>query len=486
MPRLRHDYADAFPELIIDWEAEESPDPALVILDEDLAAELGLDPEWLRSPAGVRFLAGMELPDDARPVAQAYSGHQFGMFNPMLGDGRALLLGELEVPDGRVVDVHLKGSGPTPFSRGGDGRATVDTMLREHVMGVAMHALGVPTTRALAVLTTGRPVVRSRALPGAILVRVAAGHERVGTAQFLRAHRPEEMLREWAWRTLRRHHPGAEAAAERDGVGAALLEAVMDAQISLVARWMGLGFIHGVMNTDNIAMSGETIDYGPCAMLDAHAPDTWFSSVDERGRYRYGHQPRILQWDLLRFAEALLPLMGDEPQAAVDAATELMGSFPDRWAAARRAEWLRKLGLAGAGLDDETSDALIDDWTRMLADAKPDHTGTHRALADAAAGDDEPVLRHLGDGHAERAAAWLERWRRHSPDADALRSVNPVYVPRNHLVEGALDAAADGDLGPYRELVDVLRDPFTERPGLERYAQPAPPDFYPYRTFCGT
>lgn len=487
-PHLRHDYADAFPQLVIDWRAEEAPDPALAVLDEALAEELGLDPGWLRSSAGVGFLAGQDVPDDARPVAQAYAGHQFAMFNPMLGDGRALLLGELETPDGRLVDLHLKGSGPTPFSRGGDGRATVDTMLREHLMGTAMHALGVPTTRALAVVTTGRTVVRSRPLPGATLVRVAAGHERVGTAQFIRAHRPEGMLRNWSWHVLRRHHPEAAQRADRDGVpvGLALLEAVMDAQIPLVARWMGLGFIHGVMNTDNVALSGETIDYGPCAFLDAHDPDTWFSSVDEGGRYRYGHQPRILQWNLLRLAEALLPVIDDDPQASVDTATQLMGTFPGRWAAARRREWLGNLGLAGASLADADADRLIDDWTALLAAARPDHANVHRALADAARSGDSPVLAFFPGAYAKRAAAWLGRWRAIGPDADAMDRVNPVYIPRNHMVEAALADAADGSMDRYSELVDVLRDPFTERPGLERFAEPAPPEFYPYRTFCGT
>src|SRR4051812_46925918 len=305
------------------WQAAPSPSPELVALNEELAGELGLDAEALRSPEGVAVLAGAAVPAGATPVAQAYAGHQFGNYSPRLGDGRALLLGELTDTAGQRRDLHLKGSGRTPFARGGDGRATLGPMLREYVVGEAMHALGIPTTRALAVVATGEPVRRETVLPGAVLARVASSHLRVGTFQYAAATRDADLLRRLTDHAIARHHPQA-AEAERPAL--ALLEAVVEAQASLVAQWMGVGFVHGVMNTDNMTISGETIDYGPCAFLDAFDPATVFSSIDRGGRYAYGNQPRVARWNLARFAEALLPLIDDDTDRAVEAATAVVSS----------------------------------------------------------------------------------------------------------------------------------------------------------------
>ena len=341
---LEHRFADALPELAVAWQAEEAPEPRLLVLNETLAADLGLDPAWLRTEAGVGLLLGRDLPEGATPVAQGYAGHQFGGYSPRLGDGRALLLGELTDPDGQVHDLHLKGSGRTPYARGGDGRAAVAPMLREFVVAEAMHALGIPTTRSLAVVATGRPVQRETVLPGAVLARVASSHLRVGSFQYARATDDVDLLRRLADHAIARHHPDA---AEAEQPYLALFEAVLDAQASLVARWMLVGFMHGVMNTDNMTISGETIDYGPCAFLDAYDPATVFSSIDHGGRYAYGNQPAIAQWNLARLAEALLPLIDDDQERAIAMATEALHAFPDRYplpGAGMRA----KLGLTTA------------------------------------------------------------------------------------------------------------------------------------------
>jgi len=473
-------FARELPEMAVPWRAEEAPDPRLVALDDGLAAELGLDPEWLRSPAGVRLLVGAEVPAGAHPVAQAYSGHQFGGFSPRLGDGRALLLGELTGPDGRVRDLHLKGSGRTPFARGGDGLAALGPMLREHVVSTAMHALGVPTTRALAVTATGRTVLRETPLPGAVLARVAASHLRVGSVQFARATGDLGLLRRLADVAVRRHHPEAERA-QRPHF--ALFEAVVAAQASLVARWMLVGFVHGVMNTDNTTLSGETVDYGPCAFLDAYDPATVYSSIDHGGRYAYGQQPRVLEWNLARLAEAMLPLIDEDEERAVELAVAALQTFRPRYEAALADGLRAKLGLrpaSGAGADAALGEELL----ALLEAARADFTQTFRALADAARGDAAPVRALLGAGPA--VDAWLGRWRAAGPDADAMDRVNPVVVPRNHLVEEALAAATAGDLAPFERLLDAVRSPFAARPGFERYAAPAPPEFGAYTTFCGT
>ena len=307
-------YATELADLALPWQAADTPEPRLLVLNEALAADLGLDAEWLRTDEGVGLLTGTRVPEGAMPVAQAYAGHQFGGYSPRLGDGRALLLGELASRDGALHDLHLKGSGRTPFSRGGDGFAAVGPMLREYVVSEAMHALGVPTTRSLAVVATGRPVRREAVLPGAVLARVASSHLRVGTFQYARSTGDTDLLRRLADHAIARHHPGA---AESEQPYVAFFESVVQAQASLVAQWMLVGFVHGVMNTDNMTISGETIDYGPCAFIDVFDPATVFSSIDEQGRYAFGNQPIVAEWNLARFAESILPLLADTEEAAV-------------------------------------------------------------------------------------------------------------------------------------------------------------------------
>ncbi|MGY2084064.1 protein adenylyltransferase SelO [Blastococcus sp. SYSU DS0539] len=473
-------FARELGEMALPWQAEEAPDPRLLVLNEPLAAELGLDPASLRTPDGLRLLVGTGVPDGATPVAQAYSGHQFGSFNPRLGDGRALLLGELTGADGVVRDLHLKGSGRTPFARGGDGLAAVGPMLREYVISEAMHALGIPTTRSLAVVATGRAVRRETLLPGAVLARVAGSHLRVGSFQYARATGDVELLRRLADHAISRHHP---AAATAEQPYRALFEGVVAAQASLVAQWMLVGFVHGVMNTDNTTISGETIDYGPCAFLDAYDPATVYSSIDVGGRYAYGNQPVVAEWNLARLAEALLPLLADDQEQAVPLAVESLRRFAPQYEAAWTAGIRAKLGLPD-GLEDAVVRALAQELLDLLRQDHVDLTALFRALAGAARGDAEPVrLLFLDLAGIDR---WLERWRALAPDAAGMDRVNPVYIPRNHLVEEALDAATEGDLDPLGRLLEAVRAPYDERPGLERYAAPAPQDFGVYRTFCGT
>ncbi|NYI99357.1 uncharacterized protein YdiU (UPF0061 family) [Nocardioides thalensis] len=475
---LRAQFATELEELAAPWQAEEPPAPRLLVLNEPLAEELGLDPEWLRTEAGVGLLTGNRLPPDAKPVAQAYAGHQFGGF-ARLGDGRALLLGELTGRDGRLHDLHLKGSGRTPFARGGDGRAAVGPMLREYVVSEAMHALGIPTTRSLAVVATGRHVQRETALPGAVLARVAGSHLRVGTFQLVRATRDDALLRRLADHAIARHHP---AAAGDPEPYVALYRSVVAAQADLVARWMLVGFVHGVMNTDNMTISGETIDYGPCAFLGAFDPATVFSSIDHGGRYSYGNQPLAAEWNLARFGEALLPLLHPDLERAVAIATEVLGEFRPAYGAAWSAGMRAKLGLARA--DAPAADGLVDELLPLLQASHVDHTAFWRRLGSAARGESEPVRGMFLDLAA--IDDWLARWRAHHPDADAMAAVNPHYVPANHLVEEALAAAVADDLAPLGRLLDAVTRPFTPRPGLERYAEPAPDDFGRYQTFCGT
>ena len=473
-------FVDALEGLYEPWSGASVPAPRLLALNEDLATELGADPAALREPDGVAVLAGNAVPTGATTVAQAYAGHQFGNLQPRLGDGRALLLGEVLDVHGRRRDLHLKGSGRTPFARGGDGKAAVGPMLREYVIGEAMHALGIPTTRALAVVATGEDIVRETLLPGAVLTRVAASHIRVGTFQYAAISGGPELVQRLADYAIARHHPAA-AEAEHPYLG--FFESVLDAQAALIARWMGIGFIHGVMNTDNMAISGETIDFGPCAFMDAYDPATVFSSIDHRGRYAYANQPPIAQWNLARLAEALLPLFAADADEAIAAGTALLQSFPDRYEGHWRAKMRAKLGLTEPGDGDGE---LFDDLLALMQAQRVDFTSCFRTLSASLRGDE-----------AQPAAfsAWSERWRARLADqprdpvdtADAMDRVNPVYVPRNHLVEEALAAATQGDLDPFERLVDVLADLFTQRPGLETYAAPAPEDFDAcYQTFCGT
>jgi serine/tyrosine/threonine adenylyltransferase len=472
--------------LYVPWQGAAVPEPRLLALNEELADELGVDPEALRADFGVAVLAGAVAPDGASPVAQAYAGHQFGSYSPRLGDGRALLLGEVIDTHGRRRDLHLKGSGRTPFARGGDGKAVVGPMLREYVIGEAMHALGIPTSRALAVVATGEDVLRETVLPGAVLARVAASHIRVGTFQYAALNGGPPLVRRLADYSIARHHPRA---AEAENPYLAFYDSVIDTQSALVARWMLVGFIHGVMNTDNMAISGETIDYGPCAFMDAFDPATVFSSIDHGGRYAYGNQPHIAPWNLARLAEALLPMIHDDTDTAVARATETLQTFPERfhryWSAGMRA----KLGLTEA---DDLTGALIDDLLTLLHEQAVDYTAAFRALAASLRGD----LARARSLFAEPSAfdAWADRWREQlahersdlERTASAMDRVNPVYIPRNHHVEEALAAATAGDLEPVERLVEVLAHPFDERPGLESYAAPAPARWGSYRTFCGT
>jgi uncharacterized protein YdiU (UPF0061 family) len=473
-------FAGELGEMALPWQAEQAPDPRLLVLNERLATELGWDPAWLRSAEGLRLLVGNLVPAGATPVAQAYAGHQFGGFVPRLGDGRALLLGEVVDADGRLRDLHLKGSGRTPFARGGDGLAAVGPMLREYVVSEAMHALGIPTTRSLAVVATGRPVYRETVLPGAVLTRVASSHLRVGSFQYARATGDVDLLRRLADHAIARHHADA-GEAERPYL--ALFEAVVAAQASLVARWMLVGFVHGVMNTDNMTISGETIDYGPCAFMEAFDPATVYSSIDTGGRYAYGNQPIVAEWNLARFAEALLPLLHHDQDQAVALAVEALGAFGEKYSRAWSAGMRTKLGLPD-GLEDALTRPLIADLLAQMQRSPVDHTTFFRALGAAARGDTEPVRGRFLDILA--FDAWLERWRAMDPDGAAMDRANPVYIPRNHLVEEALAAATDGNLDPFERLLDAVSSPFEERAGLERFAQPAPIDFGVYRTFCGT
>src|SRR5215469_6294402 len=471
--RFDDSYAREVPGLSVPWAAAPVPAPELLVLNEELALELGADPAALREPVGVLLLVG-HVPAGVTTVAQAYAGHQFGVYVPRLGDGRALLLGELTDIHGHRRDLHLKGSGRTPFARGGDGKAAVGPMLREYLIGEAMHGLGIPTTRALAVVATGERVRRERALPGAVLTRVAASHLRVGTFQYAAASGDRDLLRALADHAITRHYPEAAGSPNRY---LGLYRRVVEAQASLVARWMLVGFVHGVMNTDNTTISGETIDYGPCAFMDAYDPATVFSSIDHDGRYAYGNQPAIMQWNLARLAETLLPLIDDDSEAAVEAATEVLSGF----AGAYERHWdegmAAKLGLAAPDRE------LVNDLLELLAAQKVDFTRFFRALSAGTAramfSEPEPF-----DAWAARRAAMLPADR--ASVAAAMDRVNPVYIPRNHRVEEALAQAAAGEMGPFHRLLDVVSRPFDERPGLEDYTGPAPAGRAPYVTYCGT
>ncbi|RBP64241.1 uncharacterized protein YdiU (UPF0061 family) [Brevibacterium sanguinis] len=472
---VRSEFARELPELAIAWRAEEFPAPEVLVLNTPLARELGLDPEQLRSPDGARLLTGNRVPAGTALVAQAYSGHQFGWFSPRLGDGRALLIGELTGPDGRLRDLHLKGSGPTPFARGGDGFAALAPMLRELLVSEAMHALGIPTTRALAVTVTGAAVHRDGRKPGAVLARIASSHLRVGSFQYARTKDDPDLLRRLADHAIARHHPQA---AGEENPHLALLGAVVRVQAELIAQWMLTGFVHGVMNTDNMTISGETIDYGPCAFIDAFDPAAVFSSIDETGRYSYRNQPLVAEWNLARFAETLLPLLAESQDDAVGLAEEALGEFRPTYSAAWTAGMSAKLGVAEADVP-----SLAADLFPLLHEHAVDFTSVFRALGTAAGGDDRPVRSLMAGADVDE---WLGRWRAAHPDPDLMDRTNPIFIPRNHLVEEALDAATDGDMNPFTELLEVVTSPFAERPGRERYAAPAPADFGPYRTFCGT
>jgi uncharacterized protein YdiU (UPF0061 family) len=473
------------PGLFTPWQPQAVRDPSVIVLNEALARELGLDPAALASPEGVQILAGNAVPPGAASVAQAYAGHQFGGYSPRLGDGRAFLLGEIIDTHGRRRDLHLKGSGRTTYSRGADGRAALGPMLREYIVGEGMYGLGIPTTRALSVVFTGEHIARDTGLvPGGVLLRVAASHLRVGSFQYARAHTDETLLRRLADHAIARHHP---TAATDPNPYAALLRGVLEAQASLVASWMSVGFVHGVLNTDNVTISGETIDYGPCAFLDGFDPASVFSSIDQNGRYAYQNQPAITLWNLTRFAEALLPLLDEDDDKAVELAkAELEGFgavFEKRWLTTM----LAKIGLPrGAGDDLHLVQGLLG----VLAGQRADWTGSFRALADVLRGEDpaasffepDPVRAWVTDWHEALRAALIVP----EAAAAAMDRVNPIYIPRNHLVEAALSAAEAEDFAPLHSLIDAISHPYDRRPHLDAYAQPAPDTFGPYRTFCGT
>ena len=474
--RLEDSYARAVPRLSVAWQAAPAPAPRLLALQEELAEDLGFDPAWLRSEQGAAFLLG-QVPGGVPPVAQAYAGHQFGNYVPQLGDGRALLVGELIDAAGARRDLHLKGSGPTPFARRGDGKAAVGPMLREFLVSEAMHALGVPTTRSLSVVATGEQVYRERPLPGAVLCRVAASHLRVGTFQFAAALGEPAALRGLADYAIGRHHPQA---ADAENPYLALYESVVQAQAELIARWMAVGFIHGVMNTDNMTISGETIDYGPCAFMDAYDPSTVFSSIDHAGRYAYGNQPGIAQWNLARLGETLLPLLDERSEAAVEAATSVLLTFPDRYEQAVAREFSTKLGLPAP------DPMLVGDLTVLLEDQRVDFTTFFRALASGTARDlfARPEPFDIWAGRREAALPGQGG----DPDAvaAAMNQVNPLYIPRNDRVEEALAAATEGDLGPFERLLEAVSHPYDERAEWADLTGPAPTDGPPHVTYCGT
>lgn len=463
--------------------------PKLIKLNRALAEELGLDPEALASPAGVAMLAGNAFPASARPVALAYAGHQFGNFVPQLGDGRALLIGELRDVNGRLRDLQLKGSGPTRFSRGGDGRAALGPVLREYIVSEAMAALGIPTARTLAAVTTGENVYRETVLPGAIVARVAASHLRIGTFQYFAARGDREALETLVAFALDRHYPHLRDMS-RPALG--LLKAVIDAQAELVARWMLVGFIHGVMNTDNMTISGETIDYGPCAFMDAYHPAMVFSSIDQRGRYAYGNQPHIAVWNLARLAEALLPLIDEDEDRAVELATEALRTFQPVYDGTLGAGMRRKLGLLGEQADDMK---LVADLLEIMAPNGADFTLTFRTLAhDITAKPGEAAARGLFSTPQDFDAwhaRWLDRLSSEPTDAAerrrAMNAANPKFIARNHRVEAAIEAAETrGDFEPFETLTRILERPFDEQPGLSHYADPPLEHERVMATFCGT
>ncbi|QOS99330.1 YdiU family protein [Brevibacterium sp. JNUCC-42] len=454
--------------------------PKLIILNNQLATSLGLNVQALQSEDGVAVLAGNQIPEGASPLAQAYAGHQFGHFN-MLGDGRAVLLGEQIPPQGERVDISLKGSGRTPYSRGGDGQAALGPMLREYIISEAMHALGIPTTRSLAVVTTGESVIRETELPSAILTRVAASHLRVGTFQYVAKWGTVEELRILADYTLKRHFPDVEADESRY---LSLLQEVIKRQAELIAKWQLVGFIHGVMNTDNMTISGETIDYGPCAFMDAYDPETVFSSIDIQGRYAYGNQPFIAGWNLTRFAETLLPLLHDSQEQAVKLAQDKISDFTElyhsNWLAGMRA----KLGIFNEETQDE---ALINDLLSMMKKYRADYTNTFRALIF-----DTPEDTVLFG--TPEFAQWHELWqarlgRQQESKASSnqlMRNSNPALIPRNHRVEAALEAAVEqGDYSVMERLLDALSNPYAHSTEQAEYST-LPTSTTPYRTFCGT
>ena len=481
----------------VPWQAATVPAPRLLKLNLALAEELGLDGTALNGEIGAEIFSGNLLPLGATPLAQAYAGHQFGGYSPLLGDGRALLLGEVIDIHGQRRDIAFKGSGRTPFSRGGDGKAAVGPVLREYLIGEAIHALGLPTTRALAAVATGETILRDNGpLPGAVLTRVAASHIRVGTFQLVAAQENLALLRRLADYVIQRHYP---ALKEQANPYLAMFGAVAERQAALVAGWMTIGFIHGVMNTDNMTLSGETIDYGPCAFMDRFDANTVYSSIDRNGRYAYANQPMIANWNLARLAEAMLPLFAEDTDTAVNLAMDVLNAFPQHY----QAHWLNrmraKLGMSGSQPDDMT---LANDFLTSMSGQAVDYTQAFRCLGEVAknSGNTEShdqALTTLRSLYIDSTAlnAWLPRWQQRVQDdrtaaerAKAMHSVNPLYIPRNHKVEEALTAASKRhDMQPFEELLKVIQQPFVEQPGRQDYAIPGSVAASAnYKTFCGT
>lgn len=463
------------------------PAPSWLAVNHELGELLGVGEAELTSEALLGALAGNRLLEGSEPIALAYAGHQFGGFVPRLGDGRAILLGEVVGTDGIRRDVQLKGSGPTSFSRGGDGRAALGPVLREFLVSEAMYVLGVPTTRSLAAVLTGAPVYRETVLPGAVLTRVAASHLRVGTFEYFAARQDKEALSALVDFALARHYPervGSEAPA------LTLFDAVMEAQIRLVAKWLSVGFVHGVMNTDNTSISGETIDYGPCAFLDTYHPERRFSSIDAQGRYAFSNQPRIALWNLARFAETLLPLSREGEQQAISRFEARLGTFSTRFDEAHAAELRKKLGVEEA---HEGDPELAQAFLTLLAEDRVDFTLAFRRLTDIAGGAAEDRLVELF-ARGDRVLAWLDAWRARVAREDVssekraqhMRRANPSFIPRNHRVEEAIAAATTGDLRPFERLRHVLTRPFDDQPEHAELAEPPGDEQWGYRTFCGT
>jgi uncharacterized protein YdiU (UPF0061 family) len=464
--------------------------PGLIRVNPELARQLGIAVEWLESEEGLQVLAGNRLAVGSEPIATVYAGHQFGGWNPRLGDGRAVLLGEVVDAHGRRHDIQLKGAGRTPYSRGGDGRSPLGPVLREYIVSEAMAALGVPTTRSLAAVTSGEQVVRETPLPGGILTRVASSHIRIGTFQYFAAREDREALRALADHVIGRHYPEV---ADSDRRYLALLRTAIARQAQLIAQWQQLGFIHGVMNTDNMLLSGETIDYGPCAFMDDYHPDTVYSSIDSQGRYAYRNQPAIAQWNLAWLAQSLLPLLDDDEATALQAAQQAIGDFTAQYQQAYDGIMHRKLGLTRS--DTETK-ALIDDLLTLMAEAGADYTLTFRRLAERAgpASADEAGVADIFELPV-RFDTWIGRWQARLAAEDSapaerqrmMFAVNPAFIPRNHLVEEAIRAAVDNDdFAPFHQLVDLLATPYRYQPSFARHAMPPRPEQVVRRTFCGT
>lgn len=464
---------------------ERAPNPELIRLNEPLAEQLGLDVEWLKSPEGVAMLSGSRLPESAEPISMVYAGHQFGGWVPQLGDGRAHLIGELIDDSGRRFDVHLKGSGRTPYSRRGDGKAALGPVLREYIVSEWFAAMGIPATRTLAAVTTGEAVYRETALPGAVLVRVAQSHVRVGTFQYFASRNDLQSVTTLADYLIDRHFPELK---ESENRYLAMFAEVATRQARLIAQWMGVGFIHGVMNTDNMQLVGETIDFGPCAFMDTFHPDKVFSSIDEFGRYAWSRQPDIAQWDLARLAETLLPLFDPEEGRAIAAAERVLGDFPEAFRRDYVAIFSAKLGLD----DDPAGEAFIGETLASMTENRVDFTLFFRQLTAVAAGAGETSLIELFSDR-EAGHRWLEAWQQRWSKAsdresrlEEMKGTNPVYIPRNHRIEQAIEAANGGDFKPFHELVDLLLQPLAEQPGFERYELVPEPHEEVKQTFCGT